>query len=149
MEDAIATSVAATLAAAPSPTSPPVIAPSVGPTATVSGEIPACPFPFPDLVAISTGYLSGGRFMVTLQNPGPFLDPQYILMVNDRPYPCTPLTGQPENRVFCIGQPLPPLGYVPAELLAGDSSCRIDIPFDTVLVLPVPQPTSSGGYNYP
>ncbi len=143
--NAVATSVAATLAAAPRPTAAPTAAHVAAPTAgPATGEF--CEFPFSELEAISTGYLSGGRFMVTLQNPNRFLLPLYNFRINGIDYPCTPIAGQPENRVYCIGRPRPPVGDAVVQLYVGDLSCRIVIPFDTISVPPVPEPTSAGNY---
>ncbi len=151
--DTVATALAATLAAMP--TQP---APVSGPAQTVAPPVateiaPAqvCTENMGDLKFLSSGYLEGGRFLITLQKPqGPkaqFQAAAYTLLVNGSPYACS-IIGDNQFRIYCTGRPVPPAGLAQVKLLSADSSCTFDIPFETVSILPPPVPTSApGGYK--
>jgi hypothetical protein len=146
--NAVASSVAATLSAAPTWTpAPQQLATQGGGAATPTASRSVCSESMTGLEAIAMTYLEGGRFMVALEKDEPFIVHDYVLMVNDARYECGPLTGQPANRIYCIGRPVPPVGHASVELLAAASSCTYEIPFSSINVPPHPvQPTSAGGY---
>lgn len=151
--DTLATALAATLAAMP--TQP---APVSGPAATVappavteSAPAQVCTENMADLKFLSSGYLEGGRFLITLEKPqgfqAQFRAETYTLLVNGSPYSCSIIGGN-TYRIYCTGRPVPPAGLAQVKLLSADSSCTFDIPFATVSILPPPVPTSApGGYK--
>jgi hypothetical protein len=99
---------------------------------------------------VAAGYLSGDRILITFDKPkgfqSQFRAEAYTLLVDNAPYACSIVSGNP-YRIYCSGRPLPPLGLAAVKLLAADSSCTFDIPFDTITIPPKPVPTSSGGYG--
>lgn len=149
--DTLATALAATLAAMP--TEPP---PASGPAQTVappaiteSAPAQVCTENMADLKFLSSGYLEGGRFLITLEKPqgfqAQFRAETYTLLVNGSPYACS-IVGGNLFRIYCTGRPVPPAGLAQVSLLSADSSCKFDIPFSTVSIVPPPAPTSSGKY---
>jgi hypothetical protein len=145
--NAVASAVAGTLNAAPTWTSaplPPAGAQGAG-VATPTTSI--CSESMEGLAAIAMTYLEGGRFMVALEKDAAFIVHDYVLLVNDARYECGPLEGQPANRIYCIGRPVPPVGHARVEMVAARSSCSYEIPFSSINVPPRPAPpTSAGGY---
>lgn len=150
--DTVATALAATLAAMP--TEPP---PAPGPAQTVappavteSAPAQVCTENMADLKFLSSGYLEGGRFLITLEKPqgfqAQFRAETYTLLVNGSPYSCSIIGGN-MYRIYCTGRPVPPAGLAQVKLLSADSSCTFDIPFETVSILPPPVPTSAGKYQ--
>ncbi len=152
--DTLATALAGTLVAMPTPKSAPVSSPGpVGtppPVATAAGPAQVCTENMADLKFLSSGYLEGGRFLITLEKPkvsqSQFLAQAYTLLVNGAPYACSIIGGNP-NRIYCAGRPVPPVGLAQVKLLAADSSCTFEIPFKTVSVPPPPVPTAAGKYQ--
>lgn len=153
-DNTLATALAATLAAMPpAATVPPVGEVPPGPPAT-SGPTEAAPAKvctenMADLRFLSSGYLEGGRFLITLEKPqgfqAQFRAETYTLLVNGSPYTCS-IVGGNLFRIYCTGRPVPPAGLAQVSLLSADSSCTFDIPFSTVSIVPPPVPTSSGKY---
>jgi hypothetical protein len=151
--DALSTALAGTLAAMPTVTSAPVSGPgptgAPPPAATAAGPAQVCTENMADLKFLSSGYLEGGRFLITLQKPqgfqAQFRAEAYTLMVNGSPYACTQIAGN-AFRIYCTGRPVPPVGQAQVQLLSADSSCTFEIPFQTVSVPPVPAPPSGGKY---
>lgn len=145
--DTLATALAATLAAMPPVTAAPVESPP--PVQTAAPPSAACTEDMADLTFLSSGYLEGGRFLITLAKPqGPkaqFQAQAYTLLVNGSPYACSIIGGN-LFRIYCSGRPVPPPGLAQVSLLSADSSCTFNIPFSTVSIVPPPAPTSSGKY---
>jgi hypothetical protein len=157
--NAVDTSVAATFAAAPSPspvpaeaTQPPAPEDTVAPPpeSTESEEIGACSESMDGLSLLGTAFLDGGRLLATLEKPGRFetevQDHAYTLMVNGHPFECDILADNP-NRIYCSGRPIPPSGQIPIQLLSADSSCEYSIPLDTIPVPRAPTPEPTGPYD--
>lgn len=149
VSDAINTSVASTMQAAPTgtplpavSTEPPVV------SEQVSEEI--CPEPMGDLSFLSAGFLAGDRILVTFDKPSGFnpVSPTeaYRLLIRGNEYLCQILNSN-FNRIFCSGRPIPPVGSAPVVLQATDGSCVYELPFDDILIPPRPTPTERpGGY---
>jgi hypothetical protein len=142
--NAVASAVAATLSAAPTWTPEPRLPATQG-VAAATPTASVCSEPMAGLEAIAMTYLEGGRFMVTLEKDEPFIVHEYVLLVNDARYECGPLAGQPANRIYCIGRPIPPVGHARVEMVAARSSCAYEIPFSSINVPPRAAPPS----NYP
>ncbi len=155
--DTLATALAGTLAARP----PEVVAPplvTAPPAATVPPAAPTeaapaqvCTENMGNLTFLSSGYLDGGRFLITLEKPQGFQNQfraqAYTLLVNGSPYACSIIGGN-LFRIYCTGRPIPPPGLAQVQLLSADSSCKFDIPFSTVSIIPPPVPTAGpGGYK--
>ncbi len=142
--NAVASAVAETLNAAPTWTPVPLQLATQG---VVPATASVCSESMEGLAAIAMTYLEGGRFMVALEKDEAFIVHDYVLLVNDARYECGPLTGQPANRIYCIGRPIPPVGHARVEMVAARSSCSYEIPFSSINVPPRPvPPTSAGGY---
>lgn len=157
--DAVNTSVAATMQAAPTAT--PVPVEETEPPAPVVEEASAtpspepeesefCPEPMSDASLLGTAFLEGDRFLVTLQKSSVFEaeseDEAYTLLVNGHEFKCE-ILNENRFRIYCHGQPIPPSGQIPVSLLAVDGSCPYQLPFETIPVPQKPTPEPTGPYD--
>jgi hypothetical protein len=150
LSDLVATGVASTLSALPSPTALP---PSVCDTPTPPMPSPtttACAENMDDLRFLGASILASNQFMITLQKDTPFLAGEYALLVDAKEHACSILENR-TDRIFCVGKDIPDLPEGSLRLLAEvelsptGGGCYFDLPFDTIPLPPKPTPDSPSG----
>jgi hypothetical protein len=149
-QNAINTSVAASLQALPSATVAEAQATQPPATEEPSGQgAGVCPESMADLSFLTAGHLAGGRILVTLQKTSEFEaqsdEGVYTLRMRGSAYPCSILNDN-RMRIYCSGRPVPPPGQTAVELVASDGSCTYDLPFDAIPIPPKPTEKPSGRY---